>query len=294
VIVVSTRTAKLIFDGKAELAEGPVWHDAALWWVNINARTLNRLDVDNGCNVSRATGDFIGAAVPAVHGGWIVARGRDVTQLDWETGAIKPLAHLPADADPQLRFNDGKCDPRGRFHVGTMHRQLAPGRSAFYRLQKSRLIPLFEGVTVSNGLDWSPDQTRFYYADSSTSRVDVFDYDIETGGLSNRRALAEIPFDRGVPDGLCCDADGNLWVALWGGSGVECFDGRTGKSLEWIPVPVRQVSSCCFGGRNYDQLFITTAWEGCDDAARSADPLAGGIFTFEPGVCGQPPNLAQI
>lgn len=290
---VCARTAKLAFDAKAELAEGPVWHDGALWWVNINAGTLNRLDVDSGRNVSRATGDFLGSAVPDSHNEWLIARRRDVARFNWETGLIQPLVLLPADADPQLRFNDGKCDPCGRFHVGTMHRQLTPARSAFYRLEQSRLIPLFQGVTVSNGLDWSPDQTRFYYADSPTSRVDVFDYDIETGELSDRRALVKIPAERGFPDGLCCDADGNLWVALWGGSGVECFDGLTGKSLERISVPARQVTACCFGGRNYDQLFITTAWEGCDDAARTADPLGGGIFTFQPGVCGRPPNLAQ-
>jgi sugar lactone lactonase YvrE len=287
------RTAQLVFDGKAELAEGPVWHDGALWWVNINAGTLNRLDTESGRNVSRATGDFLGAAVPTLQGDWLIARRKEVARFDWATGEIKPLAALSA-ADPRLRFNDGKCDPRGRFFVGTMQQDIVPGGAAFYRLDNKRLIQQFDGATISNGLDWSPNGARFFYADTITRRVDVFDYDLLTGELQNRRQVVSLSAERGQPDGLCCDANGNVWVALWGGGGVECFDGCNGKSLERISVPARQVSSCCFGGKSCDQLYITTAGEGYDDAARNADPLAGGIFSFQPGVCGQPPNLAQI
>jgi sugar lactone lactonase YvrE len=288
-----SRTAELIFDAKAELAEGPVWHGGALWWVNINAGTLNRLDGNTGINTSRATGDFLGAAVPTANNRWLIARRQEVAQLDWITGKIFPLAQLPPK-EPQLRFNDGKCDPRGRFFSGTMHRDNTPGRAAFYRLEQAELRQQFNGLTISNGLDWSPDGARFYHADSPTSRVDVFDYNVETGALSNRRALVELAVERGFPDGLCCDVNGNIWLALWGGGGVECFDGRTGKSLERISVPTRQVSSCCFGGENLDQLFITTAWQNLDNAARDADSLAGSIFMVRPGVRGQPTTLAQI
>ena len=285
--------AELICDAKAELAEGPVWHDGALWWVNINVGTLNRLDVRAGLNTSRATGDFLGVVVPDAQGGWLLARRDSIARLDWSSGKITTLAVLP-NPDPRLRFNDGKCDPRGRFFAGTMHRDVAPERAAFYRFADGKLEQQFGGVTISNGLDWSPDATRMYYTDTMTGRVDVFDYDVATGAMSGRRPLAKVSPDHGWPDGLCCDANGNLWLALWDGGAVECFDGRTGKSLERIPIPARRVSSCCFGGENFDQLFITTAWEDLDKAARDAEPLAGGIFAVEPGVHGQVPTLAKI
>lgn len=279
--------AELICDVKAELAEGPVWHDGALWWVNINVGTLNRLDVRTGLNTSRATGDFLGAAVPDAQGGWLIARRNSVARLDWSSGEISPLATLP-NPDPRLRFNDGKYDPRGRFFAGTMHREAAPERAAFYRLTGDTLEMQFDGVTISNGLDWSPDGARMYYTDTLTGRVDIFDYDLENGTMSGRRPLVKFAQNQGWPDGLCCDVNGNVWLALWDGGAVECLDGRTGKSLERIPIPARRVSSCCFGGENLDRLFITTAWEDYDKAARDAEPLAGGIFAVEPGVCGRP------
>ncbi len=285
--------AELIYDAKAELAEGPVWHDGGLWWVNINVGTLNRLDVRTGLNTSRATDDFLGVAVPDEQGGWLIARRNEVSRLDWQSGKITPLAKL-ANPDSRLRFNDGKCDPRGRFFAGTMHRDCAPELAAFYRLADGKLEALFGGVTVSNGLDWSPDGTRMYYTDTLTGRVDVFDYDLATGTPSGRRPLVKLSSEQGWPDGLCCDTNGNIWLALWDGGAVECFDGRTGKSLERIPIPARRVSSCCFGGEKFDQLFITTAWEDYDKAAREAEPLAGGIFAVKPGVRGQSPTLAKI
>ncbi|MGL5019278.1 MAG: SMP-30/gluconolactonase/LRE family protein [Luteolibacter sp.] len=286
-------TVQLLFDSKAELAEGPLWHEGALWWVDINAGTLNRLNISTGINTSRASGDFLGAAVPVFKGGWLLARRHELAHFDWQTQCMTTLATL-SPAHPRVRFNDGKCDPQGRFFVGTMHRDVAAGTASFYRFEDGRLLMEFEGVTLSNGLDWSPDGSRFYYTDTVTCRVDVLDYDSATGTLANRRPLATIPRERGCPDGLCCDANGNLWVALWGGGCVECLDGLSGKSLQRIPVPARQVSSCCFGGDAFEDLFITSAWENYSRSQREADPLAGGIFCIQPGVRGKAPALAQI
>lgn len=289
----NSQPAQLLYEAKAELAEGPVWHDGALWWTNISAGTLHRLDLETGQNTSRATGDFLSCAVPTTAHDWLIARRNEVSRFDWTTGKITPVAALPT-SDPRLRFNDGKTDPAGRFFVGTMHRDLTKGQAAFYRLTSGQLQTQITDVTISNGLDWSPDRTRFYYTDTPTGRVDVFDYDVTTGVMLNRRPLVTIDQKSGYPDGLCCDAEGNLWVALWGGSRVECFDGLTGKSLTQISVPTRQVSSCCFGGPERNQLFITTAWEGYSETARAVDPLAGSLFTLQPGVRGQALTLAQI
>jgi sugar lactone lactonase YvrE len=285
--------AQLLHDGKAELAEGPVWHDGALWWVDILAGTFNRFDTASGINSSRATGDFLGAAFPTTHGDWLLARRHQMVRMDWLTGRMETLATLDG-AQGRLRFNDGKCDPSGRLLLGTMHRDGATGAGALYQFSGGGLNRVLDGVTVSNGMDWSPDGARFYYADSPTGRVDVFDYDPETGTMDNRRVLITVPSDKGVPDGLCCDQSGNIWLALWDGGGVECFDGSSGASLERIELPVKKVTSCCFGGSRRDQLFITTAWEGNDRARRDAEPLAGGIFVVQPGVCGQAPKPAEL
>jgi sugar lactone lactonase YvrE len=137
--------AELVCDVKAELAEGPVWHDGALWWVNINVGTLNRLDVRTGLITTRATGDFLGAAVPDDQDGWLLARRNLIARLDWKSGNITALAELP-DLLPRLRFNDGKCDPRGRFFCGTMHRDDAPERAAFYRFAGGTLEKQFDGA----------------------------------------------------------------------------------------------------------------------------------------------------
>jgi sugar lactone lactonase YvrE len=283
-------SAELFYDGKAELAEGPVWHEGALWWVDIFAGTLNRLDSSTGINSSRATGDFLGAAVPSIHGDWLLARRHQIVHIDWWTGQAETLATLDGPQN-RLRFNDGKCDPRGRLIVGTMHRDGQTGAAALYQFSGGRLRLLLDGVTISNGMDWSPDGSQFYYADSPTGRVDVFDYDLETGALQNRRPLIQLR--HGVPDGLCCDRDGNLWLALWEGGAVECFDGSTGATLERIDLPVKKVTSCCFGGDNLDHLFITTAWEGNPRDQRDAEPLAGGIFVAQPGARGKLPTLAK-
>lgn len=279
-------TAQLVFDAKAELAEGPVWHDEALWWVDINAGTLNRLAPDTGLNTSKASGDFLGVAVPTLEGNWLVAQRHNVSRMDWSTGRLTVLAELPP-GDPRLRFNDGKCDPDGRFFVGTMHRDGLSERGAFYRLDGAHLVRQFGDVSISNGLDWSPDATRFYYADSAASRIDVFDYDAGSGTMHNRRPLAKIPVERGFPDGLCCDANGNLWVALWGGGAVVCLDGRSGAELERVQLQVSQPTSCAFGGADSGELFITSAWQGLSQEQRSKEPCAGGIFSLRPGVKGR-------
>ena len=286
----ATITAELAYDGKAELAEGPVWHEGALWWVDIFAGTLNRLDSSTGINSSRSTGDFLGAAVPTSRGDWLLARRHQIVRMDWWTGQAETLATLDGPQH-RLRFNDGKCDPRGRFLVGTMHRDSKPGTAALHQFSGGRLKPMLDGITISNGMDWSPDGTRFYYADSPTGRVDVFDYDPATGAMANRRPLIKVR--KGVPDGLCCDRDGNIWLALWEGGAVACFDGQSGALLERIKLPVDKVTSCCFGGDKLDRLFITTAWEGNTRARRDAEPLAGGIFVAQPGVSGKAPTPAK-
>jgi sugar lactone lactonase YvrE len=200
-------------------------------------------------------------------------------------GHLQMVAPVEADL-PDNRMNDGKCDPAGRYLAGTMHLDELLGRGALYRLNSDLSVDrLITGVTISNGLAWSIDGRLMYYIDSPTQRVDAFDYDTESGELSNRRPFVHISPDIGAPDGMTLDSEGCLWVALFDGGAVHRFtpDGALETVVE---LPTRQITSCAFGGDRLDVLYITTARIG-----RSADPLdpvAGGLFACEPGVTGLP------
>jgi sugar lactone lactonase YvrE len=183
-----------------------------------------------------------------------------------------------------VRMNDGGCDPDGRFYCGSLAYDFSSGAGALYRLDPDRSVHLvLEGVTVSNGLDWSPDGSLAYYVDTATNGIDTFDYE-RRAGLTARRRFAEVDAGDGVPDGLTVDGEGGVWVALHGGRAVRRYT-RAGKVDAVVEVPARQVTACTFGGPELDQLFITTSRENLD---ASDDPLAGSLFRADVGVSGQP------
>jgi sugar lactone lactonase YvrE len=163
----------------------------------------------------------------------------------------------------------------------------APGLGSLYRVDAAwRIDRLLDRVSISNGLAWSGDARTMYYIDSPTRRVDAFDFDVANGAIANRRTVIEV--DDGYPDGMCIDRQDNLWVAFWGGWGVGCFDPRSGKRIARVKVPVEAVTSCCFGGPNWDELYITTASRDLDEVGRACQPLAGSVFRAKPGASGWP------
>ena len=181
---------------------------------------------------------------------------------------------------PANRMNDGACDRAGRFFAGTMARDETPGAGTLYRLDPDHEVtPLITGLGISNGIGWSPDERLMYYIDSPTHRVDVFDYDPATGAIDGRRRFAAVGAGGAVPDGLAVDANGGVWVAVHGGGAVLRHD-PLGTVVQSIELPAAHVTSCAFGGRNLDRLYITTA----------AGPGTGGgaLFACEPGVTGLP------
>ncbi len=282
---------ELVYAARAELAEGPIWHDRALWWVDISAGTLNRLDPANGSNTARATNGFLSAETPADDGRWLIARRNELAWLDWETGGLAHFRSSPRPSGTTLRFNDGKCDAAGRFWVGTLDLAGKKNRCSLYCVEKNRTRRILSGISLSNGLAWSPSGESFFYADTATRRVDRFRFEAERGRLSERTALVTLARSEGWPDGITCDAEGNVWIACWGAGQVLCVDGRTGRRLSRIRIPATQVSSCAFGGEKLDQLFITTAWQGFSTEQRASEPLAGGIFAITTSSSGQPTNL---
>jgi len=288
-------TPHVIYAGRAELAEGPVWHEGALWWVDIVAGTLNRLDPETGVNTSRATGGFLGAATPCADGRWLLARQHDCTLFDWESGRFTPLAAPSEGISPRHRFNDGKCDPSGRFWVGTMSLDRASGEAGLFALEPHGAIRrALGGLSLANGLGWSPAGDLFYHIDSPTHRLSRFAFDPSVGEISERKLWVEFSDADGFPDGMTVDAAGDLWVALWSGSAVARIDGKTGRILEKHALPVSQVSSCTFGGSDLRTLFITTAWEGMSFAQREAQPLAGSLFALRTDTPGLPVTPFRI
>ncbi len=187
-------------------------------------------------------------------------------------------------------MNDGKVDPSGRFWAGSMAKDERAGAGTLYRLDPDRSVtPMVDGLTIPNGLDWSADGRTMFYIDTTTNRVDAFDYDDAAGTIAGRRPAVLVDPGRGFPDGMTLDAEGFLWVALFDGWGVHRYapDGRLDRRIE---VPAAQVTSVAFGGRDYDELYITTGQEGFPAGGLPGQPHAGGVFRCRPGVRGRPPN----
>ncbi len=280
------------------LAEGPVWHDDALWWVDIGAGTFNRFDPTTGQNTARATGEHTAAAVPCTDGRWLLAQHNTLSLYDWSTGkrTLLPSTHLPA-IGPRHRFNDGKADAHGRLWLGSLSLDSAPAECALFVVEPNSAAPpraALTGVTLSNGLGWSPDGRTFYYIDTPTLRVDQFEFDPVSGALNRRRPFHTFSENAGWPDGLTVDEHGNLWVTLWGGRKVVCLDAATGSPRAEVSLPVSQVTSCVFGGPDFSTLYITTAAQGLTSAQLEREPLAGALFCVRPGVKGRPPELLPV
>lgn len=279
--------AELVLDARAELAEGPCWlaERGLLAWVDIMAGLVHLLDPVSGADRALEVGQPVGAAVPTDDGRLALAVRDGFALLDLHRGEVELIVEIERDLTGN-RMNDGKSDPAGRFWAGTMALDMRAGAGALYRLDAERNVEqMVPGVSISNGLGWSPDGRLMYYIDSPQGRVDVFDFDVSSGSIANRRPFAKV--EGGDPDGMAVDAGGGLWVAIWGAGKVLHFLPDATPSDE-IQLPASRVTSCCFGGPELEDLYITSAWQGMTEDQRAREPLAGGIFRSRPGVQGQP------
>jgi sugar lactone lactonase YvrE len=284
----SVEDAELVLDARAELGEGIVW-DAALSrlvWVDIMRGRVHRFDPASAVSEVCEIGQPVGTAAPAADGSLIVATPEGFARLEFGSARLTSLAAVEADV-PGNRMNDGACDPAGRFWAGTMALDEQPGAGSLYRIDPDGQVTLMvPGVTISNGLAWSGDASRMFYVDSPTQRIDVFDFDLATGAIANRRPFASIAAKDGIPDGLTIDADDGVWVALWGGGRLHRY-GRDGALDRVVRLPVTYPTRCAFGGLELDELFVTSAWMPMTADERAAEPHAGGIYRLRPGIRGR-------
>ncbi len=223
---------ELVLDAHAELGEGPIWdhRSSELIWLDILAGQVHRFDPATGRDGAVDVGSHVGAAALRAEGGLVLAIRDGFAALEPGSGAVRPLSKVGDNAN-RLRFNDGRCDSRGRFWAGTMAYDRSRGAGTLYRLERDhRVAAILAGVTISNGIGWSPDDRTLYYIDTPTGCVDAFDYEPEAGELGRRRRLVRMEAGEGSPDGMAVDAEGFLWVAVWG---VGRFTGMTARA-GWI------------------------------------------------------------
>jgi len=270
---------------RAKLGESPSWdsHTNRLYWVDISGHRLHVWDPNTSRTHTLDAGQLISAAAPRQSGGAAVLLQHGFYAVDVSAGQWEPLSLLE-NRDPLLRFNDGKCDPAGRFWAGTMDVHARNGAGTLYCLDTDlKLHAVLDHITCSNGITWSPDYRTMYYIDSTTFKVVAYEFDLGTGHLSHPTDVIRVPENLGLPDGMTSDREGMLWIAQWGGGQVSRWNPRTGQLLEAIQIPVKHVTSCIFGGKDLDVLYITTAEDQDDN-----NPLAGALFRYHSSVQGMP------
>ncbi|XP_030637207.1 regucalcin [Chanos chanos] len=280
---------------RSEIGEGPVWEEkeSILLYVDVCGRRVSRWNSATNQIQSLTTEKFVGCVVPRTSGGYIVCEGRRFAALDWEKRSLTTIAEVDSDK-VNNRFNDGKVDPAGRFFAGTMLLDWEQGRrdGSLYSLHPdNKVVKHFDNVGISNGLDWSLDHRVFYYIDSLNYMVEAFDYNKQTGSISNRRSVYKLEKEEGVPDGMTIDNEGKLWVACFDGGRVLRIDPQTGARVQTVKLPAQKITSVCFGGKDYSDLYVTSASLGLDDQELAKQPEAGCIFRVTGlGVKGLPPN----
>lgn len=276
-----------VLERQAQLGEGALWNhmNQTLLWIDIEGKELNVFNPKDASNQSIALDQRIGTVVPIDEQNVLVALKDGIYQLNTKT---KELERKTSPEDrPANRFNDGKCDPAGRFWVGTMSMSGVEKQGALYCIGPDfSTEKKIDSVSISNGIVWSLDKTKMYYIDTPTRKVMEYAYNDATGEISEVRAAIHIPDSLGFPDGSTLDSEGMLWIAMWGGHCVTRWNPQNGALLQKIDIPALNVTSCAFGGENLDILYVTTAFLGMDEEQTKRYPLAGQLFAFRPGIKG--------
>jgi sugar lactone lactonase YvrE len=288
---------EIALDAHALIGEGPLWDTerGVLWWIDIFRGEVHAFDPVTGQDRVIDVGTQIGAVGIRACGGLVAAMPEGLVALDLESGAVTLVATV--DHDPAtMRLNDGRCDSRGRFWAGSIAHnpvdpaavEVVPGAAKLYRFDPDGSVAeILDGVTVSNGMGWSPDDGTFYYVDTMTHALDAFDFQADSGTISNRRTLVKLSPTEGHPDGMCVDEDGCIWLAISGASQIRRYTPAGGLDRT-LHLPLSRVTSCGFGGPHLDELYITTHSALMSHLDWAAESKSGALLRCSPGVRGLP------
>ncbi|MCF8225952.1 MAG: SMP-30/gluconolactonase/LRE family protein [Bacteroidales bacterium] len=289
----TTGTIEIADSTLCSLGEGAIW-DAdgnRLFYIDIIGKKLFEFDPVSGDKTAYEMPSMIGTVVVDDKDHVIVALEDGIYRYNLEKKNLEFLA-CPPENDSTQRFNDGKCDPAGRFWVGTMSLTGGKESSHLFSMDKENNVKVkLDGITISNGIVWTSDKKQMYYIDTPTKKVMEYSYENATGNISNPRIAVTVADSLGSPDGMAIDADDNIWVCMWGGSAVCKFDPQTGKLLKRIMVPAKNVTSCAFSGPDLRDLYITTARIGTGKEALEEFPNAGALFMISTKEKGAPTHV---
>lgn len=284
---------KVTIEIKSKLGEGAFWdhHDQRLFWVDIEGNKVHIYDPATKKNKTFDTPSRVGTVVPKNKDEAVIALEDGIYMLNTNNGDLSLFSDIEAELTGN-RFNDGKCDPNGNLWIGSMHLDQSAPKANLYKVEGSGISSkMLDSVTISNGIVWTKDKKTMYYIDTPTGYIRAFDFNPENSTISNERIAVYIDESIGFGDGMAIDSEDKLWVALWNGNAVVRFDPLTGKLMKKIDVPAHNVTSCTFGGKNFDTLYITTSSLDMTEKEMEKFPLAGSLFEVRPGVKGVAGNF---
>lgn len=277
--------AAVLHRSNAILGEGPFWDSGKrmIIYVDVEGRKICALRTESGAYGEMKVNSRIGLTIPAGRNKLLMGLQGSIEILDTASGEREFVTTIERDK-PDNRCNDGKCDAAGRLWIGTMHTEAKHGEGALYRYDGT-LRKMLDKVSVSNGICWSPDNSKMYYIDSMDYNIKAFDFDLINGEITNESIIAQTEF---IPDGMCIDQEGMLWVAMWGGGCVHRYHPVTGEIIGKVMVDAPHVTSCAFGGPDMNRLFITTARSGLSKSQLAQFPDSGSLFVAELPITGMP------
>ncbi len=280
--------AEIEYEIASDLGEGALWNykTQELYWIDIEKKLLHIYNPKTKENKAINMPSRIGTVVPVNSEEVLSALEDGIYKTNLKNGTSELFIDMK-EALKGCRLNDGKCDPNGRFWVGSMHWEQKKGHAKLFSVnKKGELATKIDSVTISNGIVWTSDKSIMYYIDTPTSQIKAFDYNNETGEISNGRVAVELEQSLGFPDGMAIDEEDMLWVGMWNGNAVIRCNPKTGKVIQKIPVPAHNVTSCAFGGDNLDILYITSAKIDMTEDELRNYPHSGSLFKVIPGVKG--------
>ncbi len=289
--------AELLFEANNRLGEGPVWdfYTNEFLWIDIEQKRIWCYSEFREAYIISQLNERISLVVPTNQVNlYLVGLENGLALWDRQTNLLKTVSN-PESHIPNNRFNDGKCDAYGRLWIGSMSLSVEKNAGSLYCTDSDfQSRKLLSGITISNGIDWSPDNKIMYFIDTATRAVSAFDFDLKTAQISNRLEIIHFPEEHGSPDGMCVDCEGMLWIAHWGGAGISRWNPVSGELLEKIEIPALNAGSLCFGGKNLDTIFITSAKEGLTAQELDQYPLSGSVFIYKPKVRGRKTNTFKM